>query len=339
MEIQRSDESKTLKVAASLRKTTTLTNSSQIEPRRNRGFTLLELLVALAVIVVLISLLLPAVQQAREAARRGQCRNNLTQIGIALNNYRMAHGVLPPGTQNDTGPIHSKEGGGYHMGWLTQILPYIEQQNAYHKIEFTMSVYDPVNSTVRGHFISTFACPSSRTGGTGPITCYFGVHNDIEAPIDVNQNGVLFLNSSIDEDQIPDGQSHTIFVMEGAPDWGTGLGWMSGSRSSLRNAVILQKIPAGLQISPGGLSSTATGDFRLEHHSSMKRTKDPGGLKKELDALEAGTEHVGGSGSHHDSGAHYLFGDGSVRFISSFIDTKTFRNLAHRADGELPSEF
>ena len=79
---------------------------------RHSGFTLIELLVVIAIIAVLIALLLPAVQQAREAARRTQCKNNMMQIGLALNNYMMAHEVLPPGTQNDTGPIQSKEGAG-----------------------------------------------------------------------------------------------------------------------------------------------------------------------------------------------------------------------------------
>src|SRR5258708_4743285 len=85
---------------------------------RRSAFTLIELLVVIAIIAVLIALLLPAVQQAREAARRTQCKNNLMQLGVALQNYMMAHDLLPPGTQNDAGPVISKEAGGYHMGWL-----------------------------------------------------------------------------------------------------------------------------------------------------------------------------------------------------------------------------
>ena len=131
----------------------------RIPKSRSTGFTLIELLVVIAIIAVLIALLLPAVQQAREAARRTQCKNNLMQIGLALNNYMMAHEVLPPGTQDDVGPIQSKENGGYHMSWLTQILPFVEQQNVYEHIDFVVPVYDPLNVPVRQQRIATFLCP------------------------------------------------------------------------------------------------------------------------------------------------------------------------------------
>ena len=91
---------------------------------RARGFTLVELLVVITIIGILIALLLPAVQAAREAARRASCLNNLTQIGVALENYQSAHGVLPPGTVDKQGPIHNVPQG-YHMGWLVQLLPYL----------------------------------------------------------------------------------------------------------------------------------------------------------------------------------------------------------------------
>ncbi len=103
--------------------------------RRHRAFTLLELLVVIAVIAVLISLLLPALQQARERARQIQCTNNLLQIGIALQNYNSAHGVLPPGCVNATEPVLNTEAG-YKMSWMIQILPYVGHRGIWSKINF-----------------------------------------------------------------------------------------------------------------------------------------------------------------------------------------------------------
>ena len=127
--------------------------------RRRRGFTLIELLVVIAIIAILIALLLPAVQQAREAARRTQCKNNLMQLAIAIQNYEMAFEVLPPGSVNAQGPIRNEEKG-YHMSWMVQILPYIDMRNAYRHIDFSRGVYDSKNKEVRDLSVPFFTCPS-----------------------------------------------------------------------------------------------------------------------------------------------------------------------------------
>ena len=314
---------------------------------RRSGFTLIELLVVIAIIAVLIALLLPAVQQAREAARRTQCKNNMMQIGLALNNYMMAHEVLPPGTQNDTGPIQSKEAAGYHMSWITQILPYLEQQNVYNHIDFNKSVYDPANVPARQQRINSFLCPSDGSNGisqTAAATSYYGVHNDFETPIDVNQNGVLFLNSSIRYEQITDGSSNTIYVAECRLNTGSDLGWMSGTRSSLRNLVVATPnnppavAPSSNDAAGSALSATqAEPTFRL-HATSLSNINN-NNLRQELADLEAGREFVGGPSSFHVGGGHFVMGDGAVRFISQNIDPRTFRNLGHRADGEMLKDF
>ena len=103
---------------------------------RPRAFTLVELLVVIAIIGVLVALLLPAVQAAREAARRAQCANNLVQLILATHNFEMAHGHYPTGTREKVGPIVNLPQG-YHHNWLTEILPYIEQSNLQTSLDLT----------------------------------------------------------------------------------------------------------------------------------------------------------------------------------------------------------
>ncbi len=195
------------------------------------AFTLVELLVVIAIIGILVGLLLPAVQAAREAARRMQCTNNLMQLGVALHNYEMAHRTLPPGTVDAKGPIvHLPLG--YHHNWIVQILPMLDERNAYKKLDHTQSIYSKANFAVRSYKIDSLVCPSS--GASGPTSNYAGVHDSREVPIDIDNNGVLFLNSRVRFDDVSDGLSHTLFVGEREIDV-TDLGWSSGTRSSLRN--------------------------------------------------------------------------------------------------------
>ncbi|MGH7199536.1 MAG: DUF1559 domain-containing protein [Planctomycetaceae bacterium] len=280
-----------------------------------RGFTLIELLVVIAIIAILIALLLPAVQQAREAARRTQCRNNLMQLGLALHNYELAYETLPPGVVNDSGPIQSNSQG-YHMSWLVQLLPYLDQQPMYQHVDFSASVYDARNAKVRSVTIAVLQCPSSpynepRTDANGAaiaVTTYAGCHHDVEAPIAADNHGVLFLNSDVRYEEITDGSSNTIFVGEklAGPD---DLGWMSGTRATLRNT--------------GSFDNTAAG-YSLEQQRQQEVPADPA--------------TVGGFGSWHAGGGQFLFGDGSVRFLSANITSTLFQALGHRADGKLITE-
>jgi len=298
--------------------------SSHSAGRDRRGFTLIELLVVVAIIAVLISLLLPAVQQAREAARRTQCKNNLMQISLALQNYMMSHEVLPPGSVNLKGPISSVEDETqYHMGWLVQILPYLEQGNAYNHVDFTKSVYATENKPVRAHTIAAFVCPSdnARGGMTVTLSNYCGIHNDFETPIDVDQNGVLFLNSSIRYEQIRDGSSNTVFVVETRLNMGSDLGWMSGTRATLRNGVVWSN-----RNTPNAVPAY---ESRVISSTTLVDPVDP----------VAGLEPVGGPSSVHTGGFQVGMGDGSVRFFSNNISAKVLRNLTHRADGEMVDDF
>ncbi|MBS0206943.1 MAG: DUF1559 domain-containing protein [Planctomycetes bacterium] len=296
--------------------------------RQPRGFTLIELLVVIAIIAVLIALLLPAVQQAREAARRTQCKNNVSQISLALQNYLMAHEVLPPGSQNPTGPISSVEDvDQYHMSWIVQILPFIEQGNTYNHVDFTKSVYAPENSAVRLHNLPSFVCPSDpggRPGLTAAVSSYKGVHNDMETPIDVDQNGVLFLNSAVRYEQITDGSSNTLFVVEAALIDGSDLGWMSGTRATLRNGVTMTTVGGGQVMATHLAEINGTGLYNL---------------RQQMSNLTQGKEVVGGPSSYHVGGCHVGLGDGSVRFVSQNISPQVMRNLCNRADGEMLDGF
>lgn len=296
------------------------------------GFTLIELLVVIAIISVLIALLLPAVQQAREAARRVSCRNNLMNLGIALHNYWMAFTVLPPGSVNPRGPIISAPvlstgeaspqadidlSQRYEMSWISQILPFIEQRAAYQLLDFSQSAYASVNAKVRAHRIGLLICPSDPCQSIHTeqvaLTNYCGNHHHEEQQIDSDQSGLLFLNSAIRYDEIEDGASHTLLLGETRMCWNTALGWLSGTRSSLRNTgSALMKVPP------------APTDQNSNVHDAAR-------------ALETDDwSYVGGYSSYHSGLVHVLRGDGAVSALSQNITREILRQLGHRADGELP---
>ena len=208
--------------------------SPPASPASRRGFTLVELLVVIAIIGVLVALLLPAVQASREAARRSSCVNNVRQLIIALHDYEHAKEHFPAGSTNLTGPIKNLPQGD-HMSWIARILPDLGEPARFRQIDFTVGAYHKLNNPMRQTMIRTLYCPS-WPGADGPISCYAGVHNDKEAPIDADNNGILFLNSKITIDDLRDGSAYTLFVGEKVTDVNTDLGWMSGTPATLRNA-------------------------------------------------------------------------------------------------------
>ncbi len=267
--------------------------------RSRCGFTLVELMAVISIIVTLVALLLPAIQNAREAARRTQCSNNLRQMALAIHNYAHAHQVLPPGCVNNTGPILTKQDG-YHVSWCVQILPFLEERTMYAAMDFSVSVYAEQKAYLGN--VDVFGCPSSAAGGG-----YAGCHHDVEALIDVDNNGVLYLNSSVALSDITDGLGQTILIGESTP---SPFGWVSGTAGTLRNtgtAINDMVAPVGYIISP-----------------------DP----ETIDV-----DYVGGFSSSHGPGAQFVMCNGTVRYISDSIDHAVFKRLGHRADGMLLGEF
>jgi len=347
--------------------------------RRQSGFTLVELLVVIAIIGILISLLLPAIQAAREAARRAACLNNMTQIGIALASHEAAHESLPPGVTNPTGPIQNVPQGD-HMSWITRLLPYMEERVTYEHIDFSLGAYHKKNTPARSISIATLQCPSydgwnQLFNGAAWESNYAGCHNDVEAPIDVTNRGVFFLNSRIRAKDVTDGTAHTIYVGEktALPN---DLGWMSGTRSTLRNMGTalgqwpLKQWPQNTNSEWGGLSEedwdimVASADGSTSEPSESpaegERTEEPPvdeDMAATEEAVPAATDtpeenandepdsqqvtrprralFVGGFDSDHAGVTNFLFGDGAVRAISDSINAGIMRQLADRADGKL----
>lgn len=278
---------------------------------RLRGFTLIELLVVIAIIAILIALLLPAVQQAREAARRTQCKNNLMQIGLAMHTYELAHEVLPPGCVNPDGPILNVEEK-YHMSWAVQLLPAIEQSALFGRIDFSEGAYSSANGAIRVVSIPTFQCPSDPHRGAGSIT-YAACFGGDDVAIDVKNNGLLFLNSSIGYEAIHDGASNTIVAGEKIAMEGTMTNWMSGTMATLRNT--------GVGINNGW---------------------DVNGGKKQgprMVGVAPSNTSTSGYSSYHTGGAQYILADGSVRFLSENINPQTYSRLGNREDLEIAGEF
>jgi prepilin-type N-terminal cleavage/methylation domain-containing protein len=331
-----------------------------------RAFSLVELLVAIAIIGILIAMLLPAVQAAREAARRRHCANNLAQLAIAVAHYESIHGTLPPGTIDAKGPIVNRAVG-YHMSWIAQILPCVEQPNAYRHLDFTFGAYHPANFAVRKMTLGVLICPTN----SGPFNAeshYAACHHDVEAPIDADNHGTFILNRCIAFDDIRDGRAQTIFFGEKTfrPAMTSrlavgDLGWLSGTRATLRNTGTpinatskaggpLESMVAVGVIDIGPLPLTVNRPEAGPNMPPGSRPvwEGPPSTDDDLLALDK-TEYqpavalagvppaliVGGFESNHPLGAQFAFGDGSVRFLSEAIDRVAYRRMGHRADGEL----
>jgi prepilin-type N-terminal cleavage/methylation domain-containing protein len=271
------------------------------------GFTLVELLVVIAIIGILIGMLVPAVQSMRELSRRSGCEQKLVKLSLGLAAYSTQFGHYPIGSVNPTGPIKS-EAVGFHHNWITGLLPMLDARNVYNAIDRSVSVYADENRPVRDLALPMLRCPSA-TDTRDYTTCYAGITSSMETPIAETNDGVFLLNRPVADDDITDGLSYTLFIGEKLSHYEEDLGWISGTRSSLRN----------------------TGHPINAERNRIRGPQAPG--------KQVGLLYVGGLASDHLDGAYLLMGSGQYDFRSSSMDLRVLQQMASRADGKLPIEW
>jgi prepilin-type N-terminal cleavage/methylation domain-containing protein/prepilin-type processing-associated H-X9-DG protein len=321
------------------------------------AFTLIELLVVIAIIAVLIALLLPAVQAAREAARRAQCVNNLKQLGLAMQNYHDTQGTFPIGR---TGTGFTYPFSDNRRTWTFGIFPYMEQTSLANSINYSISFYQPQNTTVIQTQVSAFDCPSDPNGSVieEPGTASARAKADYM----VNWGNMHFY-----QDQIPATMPNP---------WTTGTAFGAGSPMnpvaflgapfSANRSIPIQAITDGtsntLQVSEvviclpgtaGGISGDHRGDIYNDDYNGtmfMAYTTPNSKIPDQMGysnfcvypnqgnpPCNANTPVFNAARSKHSGGVNAAMCDGSVRFFKDSINVLTWRSLSTTQGGEVIS--
>jgi len=293
------------------------------------GFTLIELLVVIAIIAVLIALLLPAVQSAREAARRIQCTNNVKQLGLALHNYHDVHGRFAPGSIQVSTPVT------YRQPFVTSLLPYLEQANLTASFNFNLSFQHDANGTTRAARVNAFDCPSDQqvvfinNGGTvTDVKGSYGVNWGQNTYGDQVLAAPFGLNYGASLAEIVDGTSNTFLMAELIQ-----LPHPPGQPVDTidRRGRVWSDQPSSHQVTTRSGPNTQVPDFGACWPDTDRR-KAPCTRQ-----LGQGENHYLSARSRHPGGVNVLLGDGSVRFIKDSISIPTWRALSSRAGGEVIS--
>jgi prepilin-type N-terminal cleavage/methylation domain-containing protein len=337
------------------------------KPGRNRGFTLIELLVVIAIIAILIALLLPAVQQAREAARRLQCKNNLKQIGLAIHNYEASHLSFPPGRV------------GFPMVFSAHaaILPFLDGGALYNLIDFNTApsfVEPPVapyvqNVTAALTRIPMYLCPSDMSiiqGNSYGVTHYVvctGSGGDATARYIRKGDGVMMdikLQGVTRFADILDGMSNTVAASEqtlgnGYVLGGNGSGSIPASTPPVDPSAQVLNLTAAQNDTitgtdpnpttcvvgaPGSWSGIRGAKWMNGHYGDTLYNH---GLGPNSSAFDCGNNsHNAGltaARSRHVGGVHVLLCDGSTRFVGDTVNLVTWRALGSKRGGEVFGEF
>ena len=299
---------------------------------RQPGFTLVELLVVIAIIGILVALLLPAVQSARESARRTECANNLKQIGLALHNFESSFKYLPPGGVSGSTELEVHKRFNIALGtthsWTVFTLPYMEEQNLSDGYDWSVSWNNAANEPVRTTFVDTFQCPSTpernefcvTSGNVKAAPADYAPNNAINSALLAlglidqesfdNRNGVMRVNELCRFANITDGLSNTLVIAEDAGRPGryrTGGKKISGTQSdggwaNRDNEYITHGYTGDGNSSPGPCSINCTNNNEIY--------------------------------AFHSGGAMILMGDASVPFLAANTDMHVVGRLITRQGGE-----
>jgi len=324
---------------------------------RARGMTLVELLVVIAIIGILISLMLPAVQAARETARRMSCGNNMRQIGIAMQNHHAAKDKLPPGSvAKEYREVPNTPWTFYRWSALAQLTPYLEQSNAYNTLDLSKPLYTvtfsvtPENAYGASLIVPLFLCPSDRGervhsqfGPTNYATCA-GSGGGGGTPL--KTDGIFYVNSETRITDIKDGSSNTVALSESL------LG-VSGSAARDPQSAYRFTFAAPLTVAacdrplswnyadPRGFS-WVNGEYRNTLYNHFLAPNSP--VTDCIGVRMGGGPDViytpfgwRGARSNHPGGVNTLRADGSLGFTSNTIDMTAWQAHATRNGSEVIS--